>query len=132
MKKRFYTICKWVCRLLAAGLLYAWVCRTVGRPLIPCVFHALTGWYCPGCGVSRMCLALLRLDFGVAFRANRALFLLLPVGCVLAVQMAVRYVRTGERQPTHRQQMVLTGILVLLVLFGVLRNLPVFSYLKPI
>lgn len=79
-----------------------------------------------------MCLALLRLDFGAAFRANRALFLLLPVGCVLAVQMAVRYVRTGERQPTHRQQMVLTGILVLLVLFGVLRNLPVFSYLKPI
>lgn len=131
MKERFDTLCKWVSRLLAVGLLYAWVCRMVGRPLIPCVFHTLTGWYCPGCGVSRMCLALLRLDFGAAFRANRALFLLLPVGGILAVQMAVRYVRTGERQPTHRQQIVLTSIVVVLVLFGVARNLPVFSYLQP-
>lgn len=34
---------------------------------LPCVIRYLTGWICPGCGMSRAWLALLRLDVGSAF-----------------------------------------------------------------
>lgn len=115
--------------LIAAGLLYALICELFGRPLIPCPFYTVTGLYCPGCGVSRMCLSLLRLDIPAAFAANRLVFLLLPIGAVLALQMAVRYVRTGEQLPTRTQQHVLVCMCIALVVFGVLRNF--IPYLQP-
>ena len=65
------------------------------------MFHQITGLYCPGCGVSRMCLALFRLDFVSAFRANAAIFLLLPAGLAIAIQTAVRYVKTGNGRLTR-------------------------------
>lgn len=42
----------------AAGMLYCiWLhCTGLG---IPCLFYLWTGFKCPGCGITRMCLALL-------------------------------------------------------------------------
>lgn len=48
--------------LLVGGLLLFWV--AMGWP---CVFRSITGIPCPGCGLSRAWLAVLRLDFGTAF-----------------------------------------------------------------
>lgn len=54
------------CGLALAGVLLAFgiICRFVGiRPgdmLLPCLFHSVTGIYCPGCGGTRACIALLR------------------------------------------------------------------------
>lgn len=129
MRQRFFRLLMGVGRLVAVGLLYACICWLVGRPLIPCPFYMVTGLYCPGCGVSRMCLSLLRLDIPAAFAANRLVFLLLPVGAVLALQIAVRYVRTGEHLPTRAQQCVLVCMCIALVTFGVLRNFV--PYLQP-
>ena len=122
MHKRLRTVCIKTGGLLGAGLFYAFICILAGRPLIPCLFHTVTGLYCPGCGVSRMCLSLLRLDFASAFQANAAIFLLLPPGLFMAGWMAVRYVRTGS---THY---VMIGVLLV---FGVMRNLPGFGWLRP-
>ena len=62
----------------AVGTGYAlWVNLT--HLSIPCPFHAITGLQCPGCGVTRMCLALLRLDVSGAWKANPVLLLLLPL-----------------------------------------------------
>lgn len=64
-----------VCLLL--GVLYAlWL--SLGGPGIPCIFHVLTGLDCPSCGVTHMCMALLRLDIPAAWRANAAILCLLP------------------------------------------------------
>ncbi len=37
---------------------------------IPCLFHKITGYLCPGCGNTRAALALLRLDLGAALSYN--------------------------------------------------------------
>ena len=63
MRNRFKKLCIRTGWLAGAGLFYLLICNLAGRPLIPCMFHQITGLYCPGCGVSRMCLALFRLDF---------------------------------------------------------------------
>ena len=58
--------------MVAVGAGYAlWVNLT--HLSIPCPFHAITGLQCPGCGVTRMCLALLRLDVSGAWSANPVL-----------------------------------------------------------
>src|SRR6476659_7114153 len=43
-----------------------------------CVFHALTGLQCPGCGTTRALYHLLHGDLGGAFRLNPMLFALPP------------------------------------------------------
>lgn len=132
MHKRFRILCIKTGGLIVAGLFYAFICSLAGRPLIPCLFHTVTGLYCPGCGVSRMCLALLHLDFAAALRANAAVFLLLPPGAIIAVQMAYRYVKTGSWQPTRIQNWILYAMVVFLLIFGLLRNLPSFAWLQPV
>src|ERR1700690_3881863 len=47
-----------------------------------CVFHALTGLQCPGCGGTRAMYHLLHGDFGGAFRMNPLLFAVAPFTAV--------------------------------------------------
>ena len=46
---------------------------------IPCIFHELTGLYCPGCGITRMFFAIIELKFYDAFRYNPLVFILLII-----------------------------------------------------
>lgn len=89
------------------------------------MFHLVTGLQCPGCGVSRMCLALLRLDFPGAFAANPAIFCLLPLGAVLAVRTLLRYIKTGSSRSTRAEEWIMAGMCVILVLFAIWRNIPI-------
>lgn len=131
MRKRFQALCIKTGGLIAAGLFYAFICNLAGRPIIPCLFHMLTGLYCPGCGVSHMCLALLSLDPIAAFKANAAIFLLLPPCLLLGLLMAVHYIKTGDSHPGPIQSIILCCMIIILLLFGLLRNLPGFDWLQP-
>ncbi len=108
--------------ILAAGLLYALFIGTTGQGL-PCVFHTVTGLECPGCGVSRMCLALLRLDFAAAWSYNPAVMALLPLFGAVAADMSVRYVLTGKFREDRFCSIALVFSAVVLTVFGVLRNI---------
>ncbi|MCI7157868.1 DUF2752 domain-containing protein [Pseudoflavonifractor sp. P01025] len=101
---------------------YTVLILVIGRALY-CPFWKLTGLLCPGCGVTRMCLALLRLDVAAAWRANAALLLALPVLLLLAARMAVRYVRTGQKLPSRGEERVFWALLIYFLAWGVLRNL---------
>ena len=61
--------------ILALGLGYAAFIHLTGWA-VPCLFRQVTGLKCPGCGVTSMCLALLRLDFAAAFRWNPGLMVI--------------------------------------------------------
>ena len=76
-KNRRNEVIKGILILLGIGMLYA-LFSTITGLRIPCVVYALTGLYCPGCGVTRMCLSLLRFDFRTAFSCNQLLILSLP------------------------------------------------------
>lgn len=108
--------------LLAAGLAYALWVRATGLAL-PCPFRAVTGLLCPGCGITRLCLALLRGDWAGAWRANPALLPMLPILAALAVRLSVRYVREGSAVLTRRENALVWVLTALLAAWGILRNL---------
>ncbi|SBV93743.1 conserved membrane hypothetical protein [uncultured Eubacteriales bacterium] len=120
----------WAGLILGIGLAYALFCRFTGLA-IPCPIHLVTGLWCPGCGVTRMCLALLRLDFTEAWLANSSLLALSPVLALLGVRLAVRYVRTGVARLTGRENALVWCMIALLLAYGVARNLPSLAFLAP-
>lgn len=89
-----------------------------------CAFHQLTGWQCPGCGGLRAAHQLLHGHVTEALRLN--------VLAVLAIPLAAWWV---WRRRVHGRGRVRAGwlwwMLVVLVVFGVLRNLPGFGWFSP-
>lgn len=87
-----------------------------------CVFHALTGWECAGCGSQRMLHALLHGDFGGAWRANAFLLCALPPVAVMAWAAMFR-----ERYPRLYSRVNSVPVIITLgvatLLWSVLRNL---------
>lgn len=95
-----------------------------------CLFHALTGLNCPGCGGTRALYALLHGHFRLALKDN-ALFMLALVA--LAVWSA-RFVWLKSRnRPVafNVSPKFLWASLILALVFMVVRNLPGFEWLSP-
>lgn len=108
--------------VLALGLLYAGVVQRLGFG-IPCVYKTFLGLDCPSCGISRMFLAMLRLDFAAAFAFNPVIFCLLPLWCAIGIRLAVLYVKRGH---ARLEKWALVGIVLsmaILLAYGVLRNI---------
>lgn len=106
--------------LIAIGITYTVLIYTTGFG-IPCMFNRFTGYLCPGCGTSRMALALLRFDFYSAFRFNPValvtviMWLMISIGCFAGRPAALRNERV-------LQGLVYVNIAAYLI-FTVLRNL---------
>lgn len=90
---------------------------------VPCPFYKITGCYCPGCGVTRAALALLHGNPEQAFRYNPLVFSLLPLYALYTVAVHYRMPRTGR--------IMMAAMLTITLAFGLLRNLPAFSWLAP-
>jgi drug/metabolite transporter (DMT)-like permease len=88
-----------------------------------CLFHEATGLLCPGCGSLRALHQLLHGNVADAFRFNPLLVLSLP----LVLAMTVRFLaqKTEPQSPRVRLRLGwMWALLAVLVVFGVLRNLP--------
>ncbi len=97
--------------------------------LIPCIFHELTNLYCPGCGVTRMVLSLLKLDIYQAFRYNPYIFSLMIL--FLSYQALKLITNHFSTIKITLNNYIYIGLLITTIAFGILRNLPYFSYLIP-
>lgn len=109
------------------GILYIFLIHS--GIVIPCVFHELTNFYCPGCGITRMFLSLLCLDFYQAFRFNALVFILLPFFVVFGVIQYKRWLFSQKYLKISNH--IWNSILIITILFGILRNLDIFSFLAP-
>jgi hypothetical protein len=95
-----------------------------------CLFHKLTGLNCPGCGMTRALHALLRGDFLRALHDN-ALFVF------TLASLASRGIWFAAKRIFHKpagiffEPKYLWAFLIVALAFGVLRNLPAFSFLSP-
>jgi hypothetical protein len=94
-----------------------------------CPIHHYLHIYCPGCGSTRMIIALLHLDIYQAFRYNPFMFILFILIGLYGVFAFIYYLK--------KKVLILPGkyigiiIVILAFTFMVLRNISTFSYLIP-
>nr|WP_125666649.1 DUF2752 domain-containing protein [Paenibacillus baekrokdamisoli] len=113
----------WGVSLGVGGLFYLKVWLPVTNIGVPCAFHELTGFFCPGCGITRVVISLLSLDFVQAFRYNPLVFILLPLYAM--------YFVTKKKQMRLISSGIMAIMLILTLSFGLLRNIPNFDWLAP-
>lgn len=96
---------------------------------IPCLFYEITGYYCPGCGITRLLFSLLKLDFYQAFRYNPLIFILIIItGIYWLVKFILKkFMNISIEIPNY----VYYILLVIVIIFGILRNIPMFDFLSP-
>jgi phosphoglycerol transferase MdoB-like AlkP superfamily enzyme len=88
-----------------------------------CPFFALTGWECPGCGMTRAVAALLHAHFAEAWHWNPLVFVVVPGALVWMGRLYWRAV-SGERLLWPQISMVPFGAtLFAVLLFTLGRNL---------
>lgn len=108
--------------VLLGGCAYA-LFREITGIGIPCFFHLITGLNCPGCGVTRMLLSALKLDFASAFRYNAVLFCLMPFLLFLLSYWVYRFIRYGTKASNKMLEISCWISVGILIAWGVVRNL---------
>jgi hypothetical protein len=95
-----------------------------------CVFHALTGWNCPGCGGTRAAYELLHGHLLRALHDNALVVLALAALAGGGAWWTVQRLRRRPARLTAPAGVWWT-LLIAVGLFTVLRNLPAFAWLSP-
>ena len=95
---------------------------------IDCPINRITGLYCTGCGITRMLLSIIQLDFYQAFRYNPLIFLSIPVIIVFIIDKIIT-----KKEPLYNKipTKIWIIIIVILIVYGILRNIPFFDFLAP-
>lgn len=115
----------------AAGLAYIGSVSPYAPGSYPlCPISALTGFACPGCGTLRCVHSLVNGDIAAAFARNPLVPILLLVGVLVFARWVVLRWR-GETFRWDPPTWVPVTIGVVILAFGVLRNVPGFEFLGP-
>ena len=115
------------CALLAAtAFVAAHDPASSAFPFPGCAFHQATGLWCPGCGLTRGIHQLLHGHIGAALSYN----VFTPVAAAAIVIAWLGWMRMSWgaapiRVPARSQRWLAITMASLLVLYGVLRNVPV-------
>lgn len=110
-----------VAAVVTVGLLY-FLFDPAESALAPkCVFHALTGWDCPGCGSQRMLHALLHGDMAGAWHANPFLLCAMPLLILLAFATLYRK-RWPRLYRTVNSMPVIIAVSVAIIAWTIVRN----------
>lgn len=116
-----------ICFLLILFLLS----KVFGISLLKCVFHEVTGLHCPGCGITRMINSMLKLDFYQAFRYNPFMFVLFPFIIIYGIIKLCELMFDKNILNKKIESIILIIVLILLIIFGILRNIDLFNFLAP-
>lgn len=122
MRQRSLKTAGLIACVLAVGFAYVLIHKLTGFALF-CPFYRTLHLYCPGCGISRMFLHLLRFEFYEAFSSNCVVFCLLPVFAAAGVWHAYKYIRYGVLR-LNRAEIILAWVIVgILFAFAAVRNI---------
>ena len=112
------------CCLLAGAAYVAADDPSDGGAFLPCPFRALTGWWCPGCGMTRATHHLLRGNVTQALHYNLFVIVILlalsATWLVWLLSSAGRSIRVSRWVPVPLQ--IAAG--VVLLTFAFVRNVP--------
>ena len=94
-----------------------------------CIYRELFNIYCAGCGFTRMIESMINLKFYQAFRYNPLFFILFIIFIPYVVYQVYLYIKYGNiKKPSLKLLIILV---IILSIYMVLRNIPLFNYLIP-
>lgn len=131
MKTRIRNIILFLIMALLSIVLYYYLNQRFNFS-IPCVFYKITGYYCPGCGITRCLFSLLKGNIYKAFMYNQLVFLLLPFLFFYAIYSGYIYIYNKENKIMKKiPNFIFIILLCIVIAFGIIRNIDYFSYLRP-
>jgi len=114
---------------MAGGASTVWAVDPTTIHFIPvCPLYSLTGFACPGCGLTRGFHALFHGDVLTALDFNALIPIWTVIFGYLFVSLWLTTTRGRGLPLKFFSPSMLIGLLVLLLVFGVLRNLPYYPF----
>jgi hypothetical protein len=121
----------WALPLAAIMLFGIYLLRTydpnvADNPFLPCIFKAMTGLNCPGCGLTRAMHALVHFDLYRAFRMNAFFIVSVPLVALLVWRLyrPLPAVLEAAIKPLANPWPWVVAV----PMFAVLRNLPWYPF----
>ena len=123
MKKRIIHVVKVYLILLLIFVSYYFINIKTGL-YIPCMFRLITGYKCPGCGITSCLFALINLNFKEAFNHNPLVFIYLPFIVAYFIYETYLYItQKKDKILVKIPNYFMIIILVITILYGVVRNI---------
>jgi len=94
----------------------------------PCPLHYLTGWYCPGCGSLRAIHQLLHGNLAAAWAMNPLTVIVLPFVAYGLISHALSVFWGRALPQIFLPAKWIYALGVVIVVFGIVRNLPVYPF----
>lgn len=122
MKKRLLQVVKIYIILLFVLISYYYINMYTGV-FIPCVFRELTGFKCPGCGITHMFFDLINFRFKDAFYDNPLVFIYLPFIVAYFVYLSYLYIYNKKDNILVKMPKVYLAIVIIItIIYGIIRN----------
>jgi hypothetical protein len=109
--------------LLLAGMAY-YIFYTITGIGVPCIFRTITGYKCPGCGVTHMVVHMSHMEFVKAYNDNQLLFTTWPL--LIGELIYMFYLRLKQKKMSDFNKLLLVIYILILMVFGALRNILMF------
>ena len=129
MYRRSTVITIWLLLLAGSVYLYAFEPGKTGF-FPPCVFRALTGLTCPGCGSTRAMHQILHGHFAAAFMLNPLFLLAIPFLLYALIRYSAAVMRGGVPRPNAVPAPYLYALFVIVVSFWIFRNTPFYPFVS--
>ena len=129
MYRRSTVITIWLLLLAGSVYLYAFEPGKTGV-FPPCLFRALTGLTCPGCGSTRAMHQILHGHFAAAFMLNPLFLVAIPFLLYALIRYSVVVMRGGVPRPNALHPVYIYALFVIVVSFWVFRNTPFYPFVS--
>lgn len=91
--------------------------------MLPCLFFRITGYLCPGCGITRCLICLTKGNFYQAFCYNKLFFLLMPFFIAYIFYSLYLYLFSKKDKILKNiPSAIWYLLLIIIILFGIVRN----------
>lgn len=92
---------------------------------IPCIFYKITGYKCPGCGITRALFSILNGNIKEAFNYNKLLFIVAPFLMIYFIYKSYIYILDKKESKNINKIIRYSSytLVIISIIYAILRNI---------